>query len=55
MSTNQLLEIMHREKHQEDSTATAVIGTDLRGAAESRTGQPSGGKRKKRGVVQKVG
>lgn len=55
MGTNQLLEIMHRERQQEDSTATAVIGTDLRSTTESRTGQPSGGKRKRRGVVPKVG
>ena len=48
MGTNQLLEIMHHEKHQEDSISMAAVATE-RATNEN----PDRAKRKRRAVAPK--
>lgn len=54
VDTNQLLEIMRREKQQEDSTSVANAGADATSAAVAPTNvHPGRVKRKTRGVIPK--
>lgn len=53
IGTNRLLEIMHREKQQEDSTSAVALGTDARSVTGTTNANPGRAKRKRRGVTPK--